>query len=296
MAEIAHNGDNHDSLTYAIDVVTRSGTSFYLGMRILPLERRHAMYAIYAFCREVDDVADGPASNTLKRSELREWRAEVERLYSGNPTRPATYALAGPVRRFGLLREEFLAIIDGMEMDLDDAMFAPDEAELRLYCRRVAGAVGLLSLHVFGADEPEAQAFALGLGEALQLTNILRDVTEDAEQGRLYLPSDLLRRYGIDPAAGIASVLSSPALDAACRDLAAVAHSRFADADRALLRCRRSRLRPALLMMGIYEELLDTLERRGWRGDERPLTLSKPRKLWAALRRGLFRPKWRPPA
>ncbi len=296
MAEIAQDNDNHDSLTYAADVVTRSGTSFYLGMRILPLERRHAMYAIYAFCREVDDIADGPDSDAVKQSELREWRAEVERLYAGNPTRPATHALADPVRRFGLPREEFLAIIDGMEMDLEEAMFAPDGTRLRLYCRRVAGAVGLLSLHAFGADEPEAQVFALALGEALQLTNILRDVAEDAEQGRLYLPGDLLRRHGIDPTTGVSSVLSSPALDDACRDLAAIAHRRFADADRALLRCRRSRLRPALLMMGIYEELLDTLERRGWHGHERPLTLSKPRKLWAALRRGLFRPKWRPPA
>ncbi|MFP5517600.1 MAG: presqualene diphosphate synthase HpnD [Alphaproteobacteria bacterium] len=296
MAEIARDTDNHDSLTYAVDVVTRSGTSFYLGMRILPLERRLAMYAIYAFCREVDDIADGPDSDAVKQSELREWRAEVGRLYAGNPTRPATRALADPVRRFGLPREEFLAIIDGMEMDLCGAMYAPDGTRLRLYCRRVAGAVGLLSLHAFGADEPEARIFALALGEALQLTNILRDVAEDAEQGRLYLPGDPLRRYGIDPMAGISSVLASPALDDACRDLAAIAHRRFADADRALLRCRRSRLRPALLMMGIYEELLDTLERRGWHGHERPLTLSKPRKLWAALRRGLFRPKWRPPA
>ena len=296
MTRIAHDSDSQDPLAYIVDVVTRSGTSFYLGMRILPPERRRAMYAIYAFCREVDDVADGFDSDAVKRAELREWRAEVERLYAGHPTRPATQALAGPVRRFGLPREEFLTILDGMEMDIGSGLLADDEAALCLYCRRVAGAVGMLSLHVFGAAEPEARTFAVVLGEALQLTNILRDVAEDAERGRLYLPGDLLRRHGIDPITGVSPVLSHPALDAACRDLAATARARFADADRALLYCRRSRLRPALLMMGIYEAILDALERRGWHGDEPPLALSKPHKLWAALTRGLLRPVWRPPA
>ncbi|CAO3424874.1 presqualene diphosphate synthase HpnD [Azospirillum doebereinerae] len=296
MTGTAQDSDSREPLAHVVEMVRRSGSSFYLGMRILPPERRRAMYAIYAFCREVDDVADGLDSDAVKRTELHEWRAEVERLYGGHPTRPATRALAGPVRRFGLPRDEFLAIIDGMEMDLGNGLLAPDEATLRLYCRRVAGAVGRLSLHVFGAVEPEARGFAVALGEALQLINILRDVAEDAERGRLYLPGALLRRHGIDPAAGVLPLLSHPALDAACRDLAATARARLAEADRALLHCQRSRLRPALLMMGIYEALLDTLERRGWRGDEPPLALSKPRKLWAALTRGLLRPTWRPPA
>ncbi|WP_448190981.1 presqualene diphosphate synthase HpnD [Azospirillum sp. sgz301742] len=294
MTGITHDDEGLDPLAHITEVVTRSGSSFYLGMRILPPDRRTAMYAVYAFCREVDDIADGPDSDAVKRAELREWRAEVERLYAGCPTRPTAWALAEAVRRFDLPRDELLTIIDGMEMDLGDGLQAPDMATLTLYCRRVAGAVGMLSLHAFGADEPEARDFAVALGEALQLTNILRDVGEDAERGRLYLPGDLLRRHGIDPAAGIPAVLAHPALDSACRELAAMARARFAEADRALLRCRRARLRPALLMMGIYEGILDALERRGWHGAEAPLALSKPRKLWAALTKGLLRPAWRP--
>ncbi len=294
MTGIAHDADGLDPFAHTAGVVRRSGSSFHLGMRILPPERRRAMYAIYAFCREVDDIADGPDSDAVKRAELREWRAEIERLYAGHPTRPTTRALAGAVRRFGLPREEFLTVIDGMEMDLGDGMLAPDSATLRAYCRRVAGAVGMLSLHAFGAGEPEARGFARALGEALQLTNILRDIGEDAGRGRLYLPGDLLRRHGIDPAAGIPAVLAHPALDAACRELAAPARARFAEAARLLLRRRRARLRPARLMMGIYEALLDALEQRGWHGGEAPLALGKPRKLWAALVRGLLRPAWRP--
>ncbi|PWC52639.1 presqualene diphosphate synthase HpnD [Azospirillum sp. TSO22-1] len=294
MTGYVQDADGLDPFAYIADVVKRSGSSFYLGMRILPAERRQAMYSIYAFCREVDDIADGDDSDAVKRAELHAWRIEVARLYAGHPTRPTSRALIGAVRRFGLPRDEFLTIIDGMEMDLGDGLYAPDTATLEVYCRRVAGAVGMLSLRAFGADEPEARDFARALGEALQLTNILRDIGEDAARGRLYLPGDLLRRHGIDPAAGIPAVLAHPALDAACRALAARARARFAEADRALLQCRRARLRPALLMMGIYEGILDALETRGWHGADATLMLGKPRKLWAALGRGLLRPAWRP--
>lgn len=292
--DAGHDAGGLDPFAYTADVVKRSGSSFSLGMRVLPPEQRSAMYAIYAFCREVDDVADGTDTDAVKRAELHEWRVEIDRLYAGHPTRPTTRALVGAVRRFDLPREEFLTIIDGMEMDLGDGLRAPDSATLWVYCRRVAGAAGLLSLHAFGADEPAARTFAVALGEALQLTNILRDIGEDAERGRLYLPGDLLRRHGIDPDDGIQAALAHPALDAACRDLAATARARFAEADRALLHCRRARLRPALLMMGVYEAILDALEVRGWHGTDPTLVLGKPRKLWAALTQGLLRPAWRP--
>lgn len=274
-------------------LVERSGTSFALGMRILPRPRREAMFAIYAFCREVDDIADEPGSEAEKLAGLAAWRREIDALYLGAPGRLTTLALAEPVVRFRLPHEEFLAVIDGMEMDAREALVAPDMATLRLYCRRVAGAVGLLSLRAFGADDPAAADFALRLGEALQLTNILRDLDEDAERGRLYLPRDLLDAHGIG-AGEPAAVLAHPGLPQVCDDLAALARQRFAEADQALALCDRRRLRPALLMMGIYEDTLDRLLARGWRDRTGSLRRGKAGKLWAAFRRGLMRPGWQP--
>jgi len=279
---------------HVVEVVTRSGSSFSLGMKVLPAERRLAQFAVYAFCREVDDVADEGGTTEEKLAELERWREEVHRLYDGRPTRPTAVALLEPVRRFRLPREEFLALIDGMEMDARESMRAPDMATLRLYCRRVAGTAGLLSLPVFGAAEPEARDFALALGDALQLTNILRDIAEDAERQRLYLPRELLEQHGIDPSRPLAEVLRHPGLAKVFDDLARLARRRYAEADAALIHCNRKPLRPALLMMGIYEAILDHLERTGWNPDAPPARLSKPAKLWAALTRGLLRPKWRP--
>ncbi len=274
---------------YVRAVVERSGTSFALGMRILPRPRREAMYAVYAFCREVDDIADEPGDPAAKRLALAEWRAEIERLYAGHPSRPTSLALAGPVRRYALPRAEFLAMIDGMAMDAEADIRAPDTATLTLYCRRVAGSVGLLSIRIFGADEPAAPDFAVALAEALQLTNILRDLDEDAARGRLYLPAELLARHGVPPDAAPEAVLSHPGVAAVCAELAGQARGCFAAADAALARCRRWRLRPALLMMGTYEYTLDMLERRGWAPGAPALHLSKRAKLWAGIRQGLLR-------
>ena len=183
-------------------VVIGSGTSFYWGMRLLPAAKRNAMYAIYAFCREVDDVADGDAPVAAKLDQLAGWRREIDALFEGRPSRPTTLALLDPVARFDLPASEFHAMIDGMEMDAKDSMRAPPMSELIRYCRCVAGAVGLLSIRVFGAHGEEVRRGALALGEALQLTNILRDLSEDATRGRLYLPRELLQQHriaGSDP-------------------------------------------------------------------------------------------------
>ena len=274
---------------HVLDVVARSGSSFSLGMRILPSERRQAMYAIYAFCREVDDIADDGGPTEQRLADLDRWREEVHRLYQGCPTRPTTLALLEPVRRFGLPREEFLALIDGMEMDARETMRAPGLTTLQLYCRRVAGTVGLLSLPVFGASEAEARTFALTLGDALQLTNILRDLAEDAERDRLYLPRETLERHGIDPTQAPTAILRHPALPAVFQELVAQARGRYLEAETALRHCNRRRLRPALLMMAIYQAILDRLERYGWNPDRPPPRLSKGAKLWAALSRGLLR-------
>ena len=248
------------------------------------------MFAIYAFCREVDDIADEPGATADKLAGLADWRDEIDRLYAGRPTRPTSHALAVPVDVYDLPKGEFLALIDGMEMDAKEDMRAPPLNALRHYCRCVAGAVGLLSIRVFGAREPEAEPFAIALGEALQLTNILRDLEEDAARGRLYLPREVLAAHRLDGATPEA-VLADPALDAVCRDLAGLARTQFTEADRLLTRCNRRSLRPALVMMGVYERILDRLEQRGWQPPLEPLNLSKPVKLWAAIRRGVFRPR-----
>ncbi|HWG81056.1 MAG TPA: squalene/phytoene synthase family protein, partial [Stellaceae bacterium] len=168
--------------------VAAAGTSFYWAMRLLPEERREAMFAIYAFCREVDDIADNDAAPAVKRAGLADWRSEVDAIFAGSASTPLSRVLADVARSYALRREDFLAVIDGMEMDAAADIRAPSLAELDLYCDRVASAVGRLSVRIFGCDLPAADRVAWALGRALQLTNILRDLAEDAERGRLYLP------------------------------------------------------------------------------------------------------------
>ena len=268
-------------------VVAASGSSFYWSMRLLPRAKRDAMYAIYAFCREVDDVADGDALPAAKLAELAGWRTEIAALFAGRPSRPTTCALAAPVSRFELPSAEFHAVIDGMEMDAGLRMRAPPLAELERYCRCVAGAVGLLSVHVFGVRGVLLEQGALALGEALQLTNILRDLAEDAGRGRLYLPRELLDRHGItgsDPG----PVLAHPALPEVCAELAERARQRFEDARRLLAAGDRRRLRPALVMMQVYRRTLERLIARGWQRLDEPVRVARPERLWLALRYGLL--------
>jgi len=268
--------------------VEAAGTSFYWAMRLLPKARREAMYAVYAFCREVDDIADDdtrPAAE--KTAALAAWHAEIDALYKGSPRRLVARALSLPVARYRLRREDFHAVISGMEMDAATAIRAPDMAGLDLYCARVASAVGHLSVHVFGDASDDAHAVADALGRALQLTNILRDLDEDARRGRLYLPREILERHGIrgdDPLA----VLRHPALPAACRELAAQAARHFSEAAEAMARCRRRAMRPAAVMGAFYRATLDALLRAGWRDPSRRIGLSKRRKLALVLRHGLL--------
>lgn len=269
------------------DVVRRSGTSFFWGMRVLSRERREAMFAVYAFCREVDDIADEPGELTVRRRELDEWRAEIDRLYAGRPVWPTARALLPAISLYRLPREEFLAVIDGMEMDLTNSMRGPTFEELRLYCRRVAGAVGMLSVRVFGATEPQSRDLAVSLGEALQLTNILRDLDEDAARGRLYLPREMLARHGILRASP-AEVLRHPALPMVCRDLAAIARERFGESEALIAQCDRRRLRPSIVMMEIYRRILDRLEQRGWKDIDRDVTIGTGAKLALFLRHGFL--------
>jgi phytoene synthase len=269
------------------DKVMAAGTSFYMAMRLLPEPRREAMYAIYAFCREVDDIADEENPLPVKQSMLDEWRREIDRVYAGTSTLPLARILAADAKIFDLRREDFLAIIDGMAMDAERDIRAPSLAELDLYCDRVASAVGRLSVRAFGDSSPAADRVAYHLGRALQLTNILRDLAEDAERGRLYLPRDLLVDVGIittEPDA----VLHHPSLDDACNALADIAEDHFAEARAAMKQCARRAMKPARAMGAVYHAQLVMLRRRGWQRFAEPVKLSKPKKLWIALRYGLI--------
>jgi phytoene synthase len=267
--------------------VEAAGTSFYWAMRLLPSDRRHGMYAIYAFCREVDDIADDFAPPPQKQAALAEWHAEIDVLYAGQPRHLVARALREPIERYGLRRQDFHAVIDGMEMDAAQDIRAPGLAALDLYCGRVAGAVGHLSVHVFGDASADAHAVADSLGRALQLTNILRDLDEDAQRGRLYLPRELLERHGITSTDPLA-VLRHPALPAVCRDLADIAERHFAESAQAMARCSRRAMRPAAVMGAFYHATLDALLRSGWRDPSERVRLSKAHKLWLVLRHGLL--------
>src|ERR1700739_3253430 len=196
------------------DGTAASGSSFYAAMQILPREQREAMFQIYSFCRQVDDIADSDGPRPERLAAIQEWREDIDALYQGYPP-PRLADYVGSVRRFGLKREDFLAIIDGMEMDIPQDIRAPDLATLDLYCDRVASAVGRLSVRVFGLAENDGVLLAHHLGRALQLTNILRDIDEDAAIGRLYLPREGLLHAGITNVEPL-RVIADPALPKVC--------------------------------------------------------------------------------
>ena len=268
------------------EIVKRSGTSFYWAMRVLPPFKRNAMFAVYAFCREVDDIADGPERPTRKIQELDIWQGEIDRLYDGNPTHLVTQALATPVQTFGFARADFDAVIAGMQMDAVDRLRIADSSELELYCDRVACAVGRLSCAVFGIPSELAQPLAKNLGEALQLTNILRDIHEDALRDHVYLPADLLRRHDCDPTDAV-KLVDQPGLAAVCREIAAIAEARFAAAETIISGCDRNAVRPALVMKAVYRDILNGLQRRGWDHISTPLKRSKLRR-YALVARSLI--------
>lgn len=271
-------------------LVRAAGTSFYRGMRILPPARRHAMYAIYAFCRIVDDIADGPAPLAEKRAALDAWRGRVAGLARGEADQPTTRVLAQAMRDYALREADFLAIIDGMETDAVAPVVAPTLADFDVYCDRVASAVGRLSVRAFGDASAMADEVAHHLGRALQMTNILRDLAEDAERGRLYLPREWLAEAGM--AADPATALASPALPAVCTRLADAAAQHFAAAEAAMARCDPAAMRPARAMAATYAVLLRRLHRRH---DVRArVSVPFTQKLWIAARFGL--PRWHWPA
>jgi presqualene diphosphate synthase len=273
---------------YVEQVVRRSGTSFYWAMRFLPSDKRAAMFAVYAFCREVDDIADEPGSIETKHRLLEEWRIAIDRLYRGDAVQPLTIALRRAIDRFALRKQDFLAVVDGMEMDAVERIRIFDMNELGLYCDRVACAVGRLSVRIFGVPEPHGDQLASALGLALQLTNILRDLKEDASRDRLYLPAELLRTYGIDETMDAEVALRHPRVPDVCEQIAEIAVRSFEQAADLVARCDRRQVRPAVIMMEVYRRTLRRLIERGWRRWAEPVSVSSAEKLWVAVRYGVI--------
>ena len=263
-----------------------AGSSFYTAMRLLPKERREAMYAVYAFCRAVDDVADDGGPRDLRAAELDGWRADIDALYAGDP--PARVRpLVEPVRRFGLERDDFIAVIDGMAMDAAEDIVAPSEATLDLYCDRVASAVGRLSVRIFGMPEEDGIRLAWHQGRALQLTNILRDIDEDAARGRLYLPMEKFHRIGLmNPTPE--SALAHPRLGEVCAAVAAEAQEHYRQTWAIIARSPRRATKAARLMAAAYRLYLNAVIRRGWAPPRERVKPSKLSLLLVALRHGIL--------
>jgi presqualene diphosphate synthase len=261
---------------------TASGSSFYAAMRILPREQREAMFQIYSFCRQVDDIADSDGPRPERLAALQEWRDDIDALYQGRPPAQLQDYVAS-VRRFGLKREDFLAIIDGMEMDVPQDIRAPDLATLDLYCDRVASAVGRLSVRVFGLPEDDGILLAHHLGRALQLTNILRDIDEDAGLGRLYLPREGLLHAGItsdDPL----RVSADRALPKVCLPLVERARAHFENADEVMKRNSRRVVRAPRIMSKYYRAILELLVARGFASPRAPVRVNKMARMAILLR------------
>jgi len=267
---------------------TASRSSFYAGMRVLPRPEREGMYAIYAFCRAVDDIADDQQGDRPARAAaLDRWRADIAALYVGGDGGEAAF-LAPAIRRFGLARGDFDAVLDGMAMDVARDICWPTHNELDLYCDRVASAVGRLSVRVFGMEEQPGLSLAHHLGRALQLTNILRDIDEDAAIGRVYLPREAIEAAGI-PLGDIARVIGDPRIDQVAQGLAAQARVHF-DAAQAILAGRpKGHLIAPRLMAAAYGELLRRMAAQGWASPRRRVRHNRLALLWMLIRLRLAR-------
>lgn len=275
---------NHDDRVALHGQVSRS--SFYAGMRVLPRAEREAMFAVYAFCRAVDDIADDIDRPRVDRARaLEAWRADIDALFAGGAPGRAEL-VADAVMQFDLAHADFVAIIDGMAMDTAGDIRAPDAATLDLYCDRVASAVGRLSVRIFGMEGAAATDLAHHLGRALQLTNILRDIDEDAAIGRLYLPREHLVAHGITATEPLL-VAADPRIDRVARDVAREAHAHYAAAKAILAKRPRGHLFAPRLMAGVYSQTLAMMETAGWARPRTRAKLGRPALMWTVAKVGL---------
>lgn len=273
---------NPEDISYVTALVKASGTSFYHGMKILPAARRDAMYAIYAFCRVVDDIADEDEADFAKKQvELEAWRQRISALYTtGKADDPISRTLLYVIQDYHVREEDFIALIDGMEMDAGDPIIAPTLAELDLYCDCVASSVGRLSVRVFGDSSPVADEVAYALGRGLQLTNILRDVAEDAQRGRIYLPAEFLHESGVSKYPEF--ITKDSGLPIVCSKVAEMADDYFDSANAAMAKCDPAAMRPARMMEKSYRPLLEILRERRFDYSGARVSLPKWRKMMLA--------------
>ena len=267
---------------YCESKVASSGSNLVAAFKILPADRRAAITALYAFCREVDDVVDECSEPQLAAIKLSWWKTEMDRLFEGNPNHPVTKALLPKVKAHALPRQPFDEIIAGVEMDLHQSRY-PDWESLDRYCDKVAGAVGLLSARIFGQVSDATLHYAVVLGRALQYTNIIRDVGDDARRGRIYLPVQAMTKYGVD-AASILRREPSDALTTLLRDMAVRTHELYDEALRILPKQERAAQRPGLIMAVVYRELLRLVESESFAVLNQRISVAPARKLWLAWR------------
>ena len=265
---------------YCQQKTVQSGSSFYYSFLFLPPERRRAITALYAFCREVDDTVDDTADSSVARIKLAWWRTEVSSMYQGTPTHPVSKALQPHIAPYRLEEQHLQAIIDGMEMDLDQSRYL-DYPGLQKYCWRAAGVVGILSASIFGYTNPQTLAYAEKLGLAFQLTNIIRDVGDDARKGRIYLPVNELQQFGVT-AADLLAFRHSEKFEALMRFQAERAQRMYDEALALLPQEDRRAQRPGLMMAAIYRTLLVEIERDGFHVLNQRISLTPLRKLWLA--------------
>ena len=271
---------------YCQEKCAASGSSFYYSFLFLPTERRRAIMALYAFCREVDDVVDECQDPALAATKLVWWRQEVERIADGQPQHPVGQALQALGGQFNLPREQLLEIIDGMEMDLQQSRYL-DFKGLSLYCYRVASVVGLLAAEIFGYTDRQTLKYAHDLGMAFQLTNIIRDIGDDARRGRIYIPMDELKQFNV-PAADILNARYSDNFTALMHFQIERAEKYYAQAMAQLPAVDRKSQRPGLVMAAIYRTLLDEIKRENCQVLHQRISLTPVRKLWLAWKTWLF--------
>lgn len=267
---------------YCEKKTARSGSSFYYSFLFLPTEQRRAIMALYAFCREVDDIVDECDDSQVAQAKLSWWRQEIARLYAGDPQHPVTRALQTPIARYSLPQEQFQEILDGMAMDLTQTRYTSFK-ELALYCYRVAAVVGVMAAAIFGYEDRRTLKCAHDLGMAFQLTNILRDVGEDAARGRIYLPSDELARFGVSSDDIMARRMTG-GMRALLQFQAERARGYYEKAFAQLPASDRYRQRSGLIMAAIYLSTLDAIVQQGYPVLRRRVRLSRWRKLWIAWR------------
>ena len=265
---------------YCQQKTLQSGSSFYYSFLFLPPERRRAITALYAFCREVDDTVDDATDPSVARIKLAWWRTEVSAMYKGNPTHPVTQALRPHLEPYQLEEKHLLAIVDGMEMDLDQSRYL-DYAGLQRYCWHVAGVVGILSASIFGYTNPQTLVYAERLGLAFQLTNIIRDVGEDARKGRIYIPVSELQQFNVT-AADLLNARHSEKFEALMRFQTERAQRIYDEALGLLPKEDRRAQRPGLMMSAIYRTLLVEIEHDGFHVLTQRISLTPLRKLWLA--------------